>query len=75
MFAKIKSKLARAHTSLTIWFNSAVGVILFNLPELQLVFPQMREFLPANWYQYAMGFIIFANILIRFKTSKSLESK
>lgn len=71
----LKAKLAKIHKSLTIWFNGVAGTIVAGLPIAQDSFPQLQPYISPHWYQYAMGGIIGANILLRFKTDKGLEQK
>lgn len=75
MLDNLKAKLAGAKRSATIWFNSAAGVVVFGLPILQDNLPQLQDYLPHNFYHYAMGGVIFANLLLRFKTKTSLENR
>lgn len=71
----IKAKLQGARKSLTIWFNGTAAAVVAGLPIAQDSLPQLHSYLPANFYQYAMGGVIFANILLRFKTNNGLEHK
>jgi len=73
--AKLKADLLKAHKSLTIWFNSAMGAIVVALPIAQDNFAQLQDYLPANFYHYAMGAVVVGNIVLRFKTSTSLAGK
>lgn len=69
---KFIERLQGAWRSWTIWINSVAAILLMTLPDLQMVFPQIEGYIPAIYYKYAMGVIIAANILLRFKTSKDL---
>lgn len=71
----LKLKLKSAWKSWTIRANAAFGLVLGALPMLQDSFPAMQPYIGANAYKYAMGVIIAANILLRFKTSAGLEQK
>lgn len=73
--AKLKADLAKAHKSLTIWFNGAMGVAVVGLPMAQDSMPQLQDYLSANLYHYAMGALIVGNIILRFKTTSSLAEK
>jgi hypothetical protein len=75
MFESLKLKILGARKSFTIWFNTLAGAVLFNMPMLQMSFPQMQDYLPHNIYQYSMGLIVVVNIFLRFKTNDSLENK
>ena len=68
-------KLLNCWRSWTIWINGIFTVILLELPDLQSSFPQIQGYLPDNFYKYAMGFIIGANIILRFKTAQDLANK
>jgi len=59
----------------TIWANGVFGVLLVGLPGLQESLPQLQNYMPADLFRYAMGVVIAANILLRFKTNKDLASK
>jgi len=71
----LKAKLNGAKRSLTIWVNGLAGALIIGLPEAQIAFPQLRDYVPHNMYHYAMGALIVANILIRFRTKTGLENK
>lgn len=72
---KITSKLKGAWKSYTIWFNSVGIALLSGLPAVADAIPQMQAFLPEDLYRVIGGVIVGANILLRFKTSKSLDEK
>lgn len=69
---KFTERLKGAWRSWTIWINSVAAIVLMALPDLQMVFPQIQGYIPEIYYKYAMGVIIAANILLRFKTTKDL---
>lgn len=68
-------KLKGTWRSWTIWFNGLMAVVIPGLPMLQDSFPQLQPFIPGNLYQYLGGVIVAANIVLRFKTNKSLADK
>lgn len=68
-------KLKNSWKSWTIWFNGLMTTIVVALPSVQDAFPQIQSYLPANIYKYAMGALVAGNILLRFKTNKSLADK
>jgi hypothetical protein len=72
---KFQAGAARAHTSLTIWFNSLMGALVVGLPYAQDSLPQLQEYLPANLYHDLMGALVVGNILLRFKTDRALADK
>jgi len=71
----LRAKLAKMHKSLTIWFNGITGSLVVLLPFLQDQMPQLNPFLSENFFRYAMGAIVIGNIILRFKTAKSLAEK
>ncbi len=75
LLAKLRADIVKAHRSLTIWFNSVMGVLVVALPAAQDSMPQLQDFVPANVYHYAMGVLVVGNILLRFKTSGALADK
>lgn len=70
-----KQRIRGARKSLTIWFNSVAGTLIAAIPFAQDNLPQLQGYLPTNAYQYAMGFVVAANILLRFRTTQGLEHK
>ncbi len=75
LWARTRANLAKAHKSLTIWFNSLMGALVVGLPVAQDSLPQLQDYLPANLYHYLMGALVLGNILLRFKTSVALADK
>ncbi len=71
----IKWRLQGSIRSLTIWVNGLFGALLLGLPDLQASLPQLQSYVPADAFRYAMGVVIVANILLRFKTNKDLAAK
>jgi hypothetical protein len=67
--------LRGAVRSLTLWVNGALGSIIIALPVLQANFPALEQYLGHDTYRYAMGAIVAANILLRVKTTSSLQDK
>lgn len=67
--------LKKAHKSITIWFNSVMGLAVVLLPLAQDQLPQLQSYVPANVYQFAMGALIVGNILLRFRTVVALKDK
>lgn len=65
---KLKAQLKNAYLSLTIWFNT-VGIVLLSAA---MADPMVATYLTANGLTWI---IIIGNVLLRFKTSKGLESK
>lgn len=75
MMMDFKNKLANIHKSVVIWFNSITGLVIISLPMAQDSFPQLQDYVPANWYHYIMGGLVAGNIMLRFKTNSGLEKK
>ena len=69
------NKLKNAWRSTTIWFNGVMATAMVVLPVAQDAFPQLQEYVPSNVYKLAMGAVIVANILLRFKTTTDLAEK
>lgn len=68
-------KLANCRKSWTIKFNALFGGVFYLLPILQTDFPQLRGYIPDNWFKWAMALIIVGNIILRFKTKSDLADK
>ena len=75
LWDKVRADAARAHKSMTIWFNSVMGMVVVALPSAQDQLPQLQEYLPAGMYHYLMGALIVGNIILRFKTTTALAAK
>jgi hypothetical protein len=75
LYARIRADVARMYRSWTIWVNGVFGAILLALPFAQDNLPQLQNYVPPIYYKYAMGVIVVANILLRFKTTKALSEK
>ena len=77
--AKAKRKLRRAHKSSTIRFNAMLEVanemLPVGLPYAVAHFPELQGYLPSELFTNVMRFILIANILYRFKTTKAVEDK
>lgn len=68
-------KLKKVWKSAVIWFNSIAAAVISGLPMLGDSIPQMHPYLTPHLYQWIGGVIIFANIVLRFKTHQSLADK
>ena len=71
----LKKKLANCRKSWTIKFNAIFGSVFYLLPILQTDFPQLRGYIPDDWFKWSMALIIVGNIVLRFKTSSDLADK
>ena len=84
MFATLKvsqfrTKLAKIHRSLTVWFVSAISMMIGNFSDIVNYvrdnLPFMQQFTSHEIYQ-AMGIFVFlAGVYVRMKTTKSLDEK
>jgi hypothetical protein len=67
-------KIKGAYKSWTIWLNG-IGILLLEFADsLQTTLPLVHEYIPQQAYS-VLGIVLAANILLRFKTSKSLADK
>jgi hypothetical protein len=73
------AKLRGAVRSKTVWFNGLALVFLQQLPNivdyLAQNAPVLQPFIPANHYQFIVGAIAIANLILRYKTTHALEAK
>lgn len=72
---KLKLRIKNAWRSVTIWFNGVAGSVMVVLPTAQDSLPQLQSYLPHNFYQWMMGIVVAANIVLRFRTTKDLADK
>ncbi len=70
-----KADLLGARKSFTIWFNSTVATVYYGLPMLQESLPQLQAYIPTVHFNHIMATVIVVNLLLRFKTTKSLKDK
>lgn len=75
LWARFRADLARAHKSMTIWFNGVIGATVVALPFAREQLPQLQGYLPADFYHYLMGAVVAGNIALRFKTTRALAAK
>jgi K+ transporter len=71
----LKAKLANIHKSWTLWFNGVAMSVITSLPLLADQMPQLQPYIPDNLYKNGMLALGVVNIMLRFKTSKSLADK
>lgn len=76
---KAKRKLRSAHRSSTIRFNALLEglneTLPIGLPYAVAHFPELQGYLPSELFTNVMRFILIANILYRFKTTKAVEDR
>ena len=72
-------KLQGTLKSFTIWFNLIIGTITVTLmefiPYAHGLFPELQPYLTAESYKRLALVLIVGNIILRFKTKKSLAEK
>lgn len=71
----MKEHLKGAWKSWTIRANTIMAMVIAGLPFLQESLPAMQPYINADWYRYAMGFVVAINIALRFKTNSALNQK
>ena len=71
----LNEKLKGAYKSLTMWINGLVGAAILALPEIKDGFPEVRDYLAPSFFQWSMGALVVANLILRIKTTKSLADK
>ena len=71
----VRADAAKAHKSMTLWFNAAMGAAAVALPFAQAQLPQLQDYLPAGFYRGLMGVVVAGNIILRFKTRTALADK
>jgi len=75
LWTRFKADFAKAHKSMTIWFNAVAGAVVVALPLAQEQLPQLQDYLPAGLYHYLMGGVVAGNIVLRFRTRSALAAK
>ena len=77
--ATLKAKFRGMIKSATIWFN---GILLVTVPYVDSLIdavtsnmPVVSQWLSADMVQNVAVFILVGNIILRFKTTKSLGDK
>lgn len=71
----MKAKIQGMLKSWVIWFNGLMAVTVAGLPALQDALPQLLPFADDVLYKRVGLFVVLANMLLRFKTHKSLDEK
>lgn len=75
MIWTLKARLAKAHKSLTIWFNGAMLTFMLYIPELKYMLSEVQPYITPDLYKWFSLVLVIGNILLRFKTTKALEAK
>jgi hypothetical protein len=74
MIAHMLAHLRGSLKSWTIWLNGVGLTILAFADNLSSALPIVREYIPQQAYSI-LGGVLALNILLRFKTNKSLAHK
>lgn len=71
----LRLKLRNIYKSWVVWFNAAMVALPFALDALSAQLPAMQSVMPPNIYMYVYIVTVVGNVLLRFKTNKSLADK
>lgn len=71
----MKEKIKGMLRSWVIWFNGLMAALVAGLPMLQDALPQLVPFADDALYKRIGLFVVVINMLLRFKTHKSLAEK
>jgi len=71
----LKSRIKGALRSVTIWFNALVGAAIILLPDAATSLSGLQPYIPHNIFQWTMGIVVAANIILRFHTKLDLKDK
>lgn len=71
----LKAKIKGSIKSWTQRFNVAMGAVAIGIPQALSGFPQLKGYVPDQWYHYAIGTLVVGNFLLRFRTTTGLENK
>jgi len=58
--------------SLTVWFNTISGTFIAMIPLAMEQLPVLKEYLPVNWYMWALLALTVGNLIIRVKTNTAI---
>ena len=58
--------------SLTVWFNTVSGTLIAMIPMAMEQLPVLKEYLPVNWYMWALLALTVGNLIIRVKTNTAI---
>lgn len=76
---KLLAKMRGAFKSRTVQLNALFLLLMDRLPDfigyMSTNLPMLQPYIPANHYTFAMGAIVIANMILRFKTTTPLEAK
>ncbi len=70
-----EQKLSGARTSLVIWFNTSLLTMISLYDAVKDLIPEFQSHLPEGLYKKVVLVALLINILLRFRTSKSLQEK
>jgi hypothetical protein len=58
--------------SMTIWFNTVLGSMTAMIPLAMEQLPVLKEYLPVNWYMWALVLLTVGNVIIRARTHTAI---
>ena len=58
--------------SLTVWFNTLSGTAIAMVPLAMEQLPVLKDYLPTNWYMWALLALTVGNLIIRVKTNTAI---
>lgn len=71
----LKRKLRRAHASWTVRFNVAAEAVLEFIPFAAAHFSDLQPYVPDQVFTNVMRVLLAVNLVLRFKTERSLADK
>jgi hypothetical protein len=71
----MKAKLKGAARSWTIRVNAVAAALLLNMDTIMSYAPQLAQYMPQDKHQRLMLALAVLNMLLRFRTTKSLADK
>lgn len=72
---RLRAMLARLHKSMTIWFNSVMGLLLVYWTDIQASMTDLERLMTPDAYAVTVKVMLVGNILLRFKTTQALDQK
>lgn len=75
MMTNLKEKINGAFKSITIYFNILMLTAMEFVTYAHDVFQELQPYVPAETYRILALVLIIGNLILRFKTTKSLAEK
>ena len=69
------AKLQGAMRSWVIWFNTASAAFIANWDAVKDAVPQLQTYIPERDYKWVAIAVVAINLMLRFRTSTSLQNK